>query len=206
MSQVRVQRTIQVRSDNRRDWRGRTEIVNYLGQTLFQKSEHGHTNEGFVLCEGRFGRGVAYDGVFEGPKRLDVDWGAYGHGHRPNGMRGGGKMAASPSRSKGSRLDSLHHNFKTARRTLQKMTSWSRRTHGITDQKFVQPAGDSFFLCLYLSGRSCGSTNACLVVAHRLNFKRFISRPIKEDEWVQPRQPSDEDGSRALPIINPPGH
>ena len=154
MSQVRVQRTIQVRSDNRRDWRGRTEIVNYLGQTLFQKSEHGHTNEGFVLCEGRFGRGVAYDRVFEGPKRLDVDWSAYGHGHRRNGMRGGGKMAASPSRSKGSRLDSLHHNFKTARRTLQKMTSWSRRTHGIADQKFVQPAGDSFFLCLYLSGRN----------------------------------------------------
>lgn len=94
MSRARVQRIIRVRSDNRRGWCKQAEIVNFLGRTLIRMIEHGHTNEGFVLREGRFGRRVANDGVFEGPERLDVDWRVYGYGHRCKlaGMRGEGRV------------------------------------------------------------------------------------------------------------------
>lgn len=94
MSRARAQRIIQVRSDNRRGWCKQAEIVNFLGRTLIQMIEHGHTNEGFVLREGRFGRGVADDGVLETPERLDVDWRVYGYGHRCKlvGMRGEGRL------------------------------------------------------------------------------------------------------------------
>ena len=94
MSQVRAQHTIRVRSDNRRDWCERTEIVSFLDRRMFQRIGHGHTNEGFVLREGRFGGGVADDRVLECPERLDVDWRVYGHGHgrKLGGTRGEGKI------------------------------------------------------------------------------------------------------------------
>ena len=129
MPRVRVQRTVRARSDNRRDWCKRTEIVNFLGRfrglntdtrTKASSCAREALAEGLPMTEFLRARrdltliGVAMEKVI-------------GRGGRPLGC-GVTQRCSGSFRSQGGPPDPLHLDLRTARKIFRKMTSWSRRS------------------------------------------------------------------------------